>query len=87
MEASPLFDGIREKRIDQGLQQGSREERIKAILEALEENIGFSPKGLDGRLRVIQDMDILKMLFRRAVKVKSLEEFMSALGGERGQTN
>ena len=85
MEASPLFDDIREKWIDQGLQQGlqrgSREERIKAILEALEENVGYYPKDLEDRLRVIQDMDILKVLFRRAVKAKSLIEFMSALDG------
>ncbi|MBE3588819.1 MAG: hypothetical protein IMW93_09790 [Thermoanaerobacteraceae bacterium] len=87
METSPLFDGIREKWIDQGeqrglqkgLQQGSREERIKAIMEALEENTGCYPEDLGDRLRVIQDMDILKALFRRAVKAKSLEEFTSAL--------
>jgi len=75
MEASPLFDGIREKWIDQGL----REDRIDAILEALEENIGCYPEDLANKLRAIQGMDTLKKLFRRAVKVKSLEEFLDAL--------
>ncbi|HHW43521.1 MAG TPA: Rpn family recombination-promoting nuclease/putative transposase, partial [Desulfotomaculum sp.] len=83
MEASPLFDGIREKWIDQGL----REDRIEAILEALEENTGRYPGHLAEKLRSIQDMGTLKSLFRRAVKVKSLEEFMSALDGEKGQAN
>ncbi|MQL53232.1 hypothetical protein GFC01_13380 [Desulfofundulus thermobenzoicus] len=91
MEASPLFDGIREKWIDQGeqrgLQKGLREDRVEAILEALEENTGIYPDHLAEKLRSIQDMGVLKTLFRRAVKAKSLEEFMSALDGEEGQTN
>ena len=85
MEASPLFDGIREKWIDQGTQKGTREDRIEAILEALEENIGRYPHELPARLQKIEDMETLKKLFRRAVKAKSFEEFMSALCG--GQAN
>jgi hypothetical protein len=53
----------------------------------LEETTGRYPGELENRLRAIQDMGALKMLFRRAVKVKSLEEFILALDNERGQTN
>jgi len=87
MEASPLFDGIREKWIDQGLHQGAREERIKAILEALEENIGHYPGNLQNRLSLIQDMGTLKTLHRRAVKARSLEEFMTALDNAERKAN
>ena len=83
METSPLFDGIREKWID----QGAIKTQIEAILEALEETTGRYPGELENRLRAIQDMAALKMLHRRAVKVKSLEEFILALDNERGQTN
>ncbi|AEG14305.1 hypothetical protein Desku_0697 [Desulfofundulus kuznetsovii DSM 6115] len=95
MEASPLFEGIRQKWINEGIQKGiqegiqkgiqegiqkgSREARIEAILVVLEENIGRYPSELAVRLRAIKDMEILKMLFRRAVRVKSLEEFLAIL--------
>jgi len=83
MEASPLFDGIREKWID----QGAFSSRIEDILGALEENIGYYPVNLENRLRSIQDMGTLKMLHRRAVKAKSLEEFMAALDSAERKAN
>ncbi|NHM28953.1 Rpn family recombination-promoting nuclease/putative transposase [Desulfofundulus sp. TPOSR] len=87
MEASPLFEGIRQKwvnegiqkGIQEGIQKGSREDRIEAILEVLEENTGRYPGELAVKLRAIEDMNTLKMLFRRAVRVKSLEEFQAVL--------
>ena len=44
-------------------------------------------KGFNNRLQTIEDMDTLKILFRLAVKVKSLEGFTAALNRERGQVN
>ncbi|MCS5697395.1 hypothetical protein NZJ93_15110, partial [Desulfofundulus thermocisternus] len=79
MEASPLFEGIRQKWVNQGIQEGARGARIEAILEALEENTGQYPEELAARLRTIKDVETLKMLFRRAVRVKSLEEFQAVL--------
>ena len=58
-----------------GLQQGLRE----AILETLEEKLGSCPNDLAARLQAVQDQETLKRLFRRAVKAKSLEEFLAAL--------
>ncbi|MCL6448081.1 MAG: hypothetical protein K6U04_08030, partial [Armatimonadetes bacterium] len=87
MEASPLFDGIREKWIDQGLQKGLREDRIEAIIEALEENTGCYPGEVVEKLRAIQDMGTLKMLHRRAVKARSLEEFLAALDNAERKAN
>ena len=82
MEASPLFDGIREKWVDQGEKIGARKERIEVILEALDENIGHYPDNLKNKLQAIQDMYTLKILLRRAVKAKTLDEFMTALDHE-----
>ncbi|MGB9805039.1 hypothetical protein, partial [Desulfofundulus sp.] len=91
MEASPLFEGIKQKWVNEGIQkgiqegiqkgiqEGSREDRIEAILEVLEENTGRYPGELAVKLRAIEDMNTLKMLFRRAVRVKSLEEFLAVL--------
>jgi len=79
MENSALFDGIRDKWIDQGIQQGKREERIAAILEALQENVGQYPDGLADMLSNIRDFDNLKALLRKAMKVKDLQEFLMAL--------
>ncbi len=76
MEASPLFDGIREKWIGHGIQQGIRD----TILDALQENLGFVPEGLEGRLRAIQDVATLRTLHRRAVRARTLEDFLRALG-------
>ena len=87
MEASPLFDGIREKWIGQGLQKGLREDRIDAIIEALEESTGCYSDEVVEKLRTIQDMGTLKMLNRRAVKAKSREEFLAALDGTEGKVN
>ncbi|KFI34422.1 hypothetical protein HY00_02225 [Peptococcaceae bacterium SCADC1_2_3] len=83
METSPLFDGIREKWIDQGEQRGEQRGAIKtqieAILEVLEETTGRYPGDLENRLRAIQDITTLKTLHRRAVKVKTLDEFLMVL--------
>ena len=84
METSPLFDGIREKWIDQGLQQGLQGLR-EAILEILEEKLELKEKlslcanDLATRLQAVQDQETLKQLFRRAMKAKNLEEFLAAL--------
>jgi len=83
MENSTLFDGIRDKWIDQGvkegIEQGKREERIAAILEALQENVGQYPDGLADMLRSIRDFDNLKAMHRKAIKVKNMHEFLIAL--------
>jgi len=83
METSPLFDGIREKWINQGEQRGEQRGAIKtqieAILEVLEETTGRYPSDLENRLRAIQDITTLKTLHRRAVKVKTLDEFLMLL--------
>ncbi|WP_092475699.1 hypothetical protein [Desulfotruncus arcticus] len=83
MEASPLFDGIREKWIDQGekkgMQQGAYNERVEAILDALKENTGSYPNNVRERLQSVRDMDTLKTIFRFAVKIKSIDQFTKVL--------
>ena len=87
MEASPLFDGIREKWIDHGWHKGIQQGIRETILDALQENLGFVPEGLEGRLRAIQDVATLRMLHRRAVKARTLEEFLRALGEVAPESN
>jgi hypothetical protein len=81
METSPLFDGIREKWIDQGLQQGLREAILEILKEKLElkEKLSICANDLATRLQAVQDQETLKQLFRWAMKAKSLEEFLAAL--------
>ena len=57
--------------MDWGIQQ--------SILEALAENIGICSSKIENKLSSIRDIKTLKMLHRRAVKVKTLEEFLETL--------
>ncbi|ACV63257.1 hypothetical protein Dtox_2448 [Desulfofarcimen acetoxidans DSM 771] len=79
MENSPLFDGIREKWIDQGEQRGLQKGIQQAIIEALEENIGLCPSDIYNNLASIREINTLKILLRKAVKVKTLDEFLETL--------
>ena len=75
LDTFPLFDGVREKWIDQGIHQGIHQGIVDAIMEALKENTGHYPGNLAEKLKTIDDVDTLKNLLRRAIKAKSIEEF------------
>ena len=79
MEASPLFDGIRDKWIDQGEKKGIHKGWVEAITDALKENTGSCPDDVQKKLHGIQDLDKLKVLLRRAVKTEDIDEFIEAL--------
>ena len=70
------------KWIDQGIQQGIQQGirwMQDAIMDVLEENVGRCPEGLVEELRAIRNIETLKVLHRRAVKAKTLDEFVQAL--------
>jgi hypothetical protein len=79
LDTFPLFDGVREKWIDQGvqkgIQQGVHQGTVDAIMDALKENTGHCPGSLAEKLKTIEDVNILKNLHRRAIKAKSIEDF------------
>lgn len=61
--------------MQQGLQQGQREERIRSILELLEEKGAVSSE-LKQKIEEEENMDLLKSWFRLAAKADSIEEFI-----------
>ena len=87
MENSTLFDGIRDKWVDQGrrqgieqgIEQGIKNERMTAILEDLKDNLGSYPEDLVRILQSIDDLELLKTLRRYALRVKSTDEFIKAM--------
>jgi predicted transposase YdaD len=80
MEASPLFEGIREKWIAQGEQKGIQWVQ-DAVLDALDENLGGYPEDVAKQVREIKDVAVLKKLLRSAVRAKDIAEFAFVLKG------
>jgi flagellar biosynthesis/type III secretory pathway protein FliH len=75
-------EGIRsglEQGMQQGMQQGTLEATREHILETLEARFKDVPKEILQSLRKIQDPDALKLLFRKALRADSLDEFHKAL--------
>jgi len=73
-----LHQGI-EQGLRQGLQQGSLEATREHILEALDARFRDVPKDILRSLRKIQDPDALKLVFRKALRADSLDDFSNAL--------
>ena len=66
-----IADSLRE----QGIQQGMLQEAREAVADNLEMRFKVVPESIVKALNDIADPSILKILRRKAVKVKSLEEF------------
>jgi hypothetical protein len=73
-----LQQGI-EQGLRQGLQQGSLEATREHILETLEARFRDVPKDILQSLREIRDPDALKLVFRKALRADSLDDFSNAL--------
>ena len=85
-EASIVQDWINEgieKGMEKGIEKGIEKGRIKTlqedILDVLEERFGIIKKGLGKRVKAIDDPDVLKSLFKKSIKVASLDEFARIL--------
>ncbi len=80
-------EGLREGRVE-----GRTEGRIEGlenaqemVLEALDERFGRVPKPLFNQLRQIQQHDVLKTLFRQALRCQTLSQFQKVLVSPVGQ--
>ena len=65
--------------IQQGIQQGMLQEAKEAVIANLEVRFKNVPESIVKTLNEINDSSILKILHRKAVIVKSLEEFRQVI--------
>ncbi|MEJ5349871.1 MAG: Yae1 family protein [Desulfosoma sp.] len=68
-----------ERGLEQGMQQGTLEATREHIIETLDARFQDIPKDVLRCLRRIQEVDALKILFKRALRVRSLDEFQESL--------
>ena len=64
-----------QKGMQQGMQQGILQNAREAVIDILEVRFEVVPQSILKRLNEISDPSILKILHRKVVKVKSLDEF------------
>ena len=67
--------GLIQRIREEGFREGFREERVKTILEYLQERFGDVSEEIIQKLEAIQDIDQLKSLFKTALHCSSLREF------------
>jgi len=70
-----IMPTLAEQWTQQGIQQGIQQSAREAVIDNLEVRFEVVPKSIVNKLNEIYDSSILKIFRRKAVKVKSLEEF------------
>jgi predicted transposase YdaD len=65
--------------IQQGIQQGLLLDAQEMVLEVLEERFGVISKSIAHKIKQIDSREVVKSLFRLAMRVDSLEEFEAKL--------
>lgn len=76
MQESPVYQSILEK----GIEQGERKRSIEYILELIDIRFQVRPTGtLNSAIESIDNLSRLKVLYRAALQVKSLEAFRHIL--------
>jgi len=70
----PLAEKWIKQGLQQGLQQGILQKSREAVIDILEVRFKVVPQSIVKTLNEISDPSILKILHRKAVEVKSLEE-------------
>jgi len=68
-----------EQGIKQGIQQGLLLEAQEMLLELLEERFGIVPRSIAKKIKEIDSREVVKGLFKIAMRVNSLEEFEEKL--------
>ena len=77
MQESPFYEYIKNRGIEQGIEQGSRENCIKNILSILMERFPLSnTEGVVKTLEGIPDLDRLSEFLRKAIHTSSVESFL-----------
>jgi hypothetical protein len=70
-------DPAYKKGVDRGLIQEAQE----LVVEALEERFGSVPVSVKKKVLAIEDREVLKLLHREAIRVRSLRAFQKKLEG------
>ena len=68
-----------EEGIQQGIQQGLLLEAQEMLLDALEERFGIISRSIAKKIKEIDSREVVKSLFKVAMRVNSLEEFENKL--------
>jgi len=68
-----------QKGIQQGIQQGLLLDAQEMLLELLEERFGIVPRSIAKKIKEIDSREVVKGLFKIAMRVNSLEEFEEKL--------
>ena len=68
----------KEGRIE-GRLEGKMEAIVEATIDALEERFGYVPEDVKDKLSEVKDIKKLKILFRKSIVVKSIDEFRDVL--------
>lgn len=74
-----IADSLRQEGIQEGMQRGILQSAREAVIDNLEVRFEVVPESIVNRLNEIYDPSILKIFRRKAVKVKSLEEFVQII--------
>ena len=80
MERPPIVEYLAQEAHEQGIQQGAQETIRENILETLAFRLQLEvAQTFKSDLEMINDLPSLKQLFRAAMRVETLEDFMQAL--------
>ncbi|GAB6163748.1 hypothetical protein JCM12298_29080 [Desulfothermus naphthae] len=79
MIESAAYELIGQERYEAGMQQGLLLDAQEMLLNALEERFEIVPRAIVRKIKEIEDREVIKGLFRVALRSDSLEEFKSKL--------
>ena len=79
MQESAAYEIIKREGFEEGIQQGLLLEAQEMLLDALEERFGVVPRSIAKKIKEIDSRDVVRGLFKVAMRVNSLEEFEDKL--------
>ena len=79
MIESAAYELIGQERYEAGMQQGLLLDAQEMLLNALEERFEIVPQAIVRKIKGIEDREVIKGLFRMALRSNYLEEFESKL--------
>ena len=68
-----------EKGIEKGIEKGQLEATQNSVFDILEVRFGVTPEDIALKLKSIEDLYVLRQMHKKAVVVKSLDEFREIL--------
>ncbi len=80
----PYITSIERSGIERGIERGSLQSKRESIIELLETRFSEVPSELRAVLNQIEDLEILKQLFKRSITVASVEELQQLIPKDEG---